>query len=150
MFKSLFDTRYVLNESEEFRATWCMLRALEWSQWPLLVVQPVVPLALVYMPTQWVWLVIALFALSWLWAGVRSQFVSLALAQFAIVFVRAKWLTAIVAGAYLAYLQHYEAAGLAAIWPVVTGVLQSLTPSTNLSALQQLFAKRLLALAPQI
>jgi hypothetical protein len=102
------------------------------------------------MPTEWVRLVIALFALSWLWAGVRSQFVSLPLAQFAIVFVRVKWFTAIVAGAYLAHLHHYEAAGLAAIWPVVTGVLQSLTPSTNLSALQQMFAKRILAFAPQI
>jgi hypothetical protein len=101
------------------------------------------------MPTQWVWLVIALFALSWLWVGVRSRFVSLPLAQFAIVFVRIKWFAAIVAGAYLAYLHHYEAAGLAAIWPVVTGVLRSLTPSTNLGALQQLFANCILALAPQ-
>lgn len=150
MIKLLFDTRYVLSESEEFRTTWCMSRALEWSQWPLFVLQPVVPLALVYMPTEWVWLIIALFALSWLWVGVRTLFVSLPLAQFAFVFVRIKWFTAIVAGAYLAYLHHYEAAGLAAIWPVVTGVLRSLTPSTNLSALQQLFAKRILVLAPQI
>lgn len=150
MFKLLFDTRYVLREPEQFKATWCMLRALEWSQWPLFVLQPVAPLALVYMPTEWIWLVIALFALSWLWVAVRSQFVSLPLAQFAIVFVRVRWFTAIAAGAYLAFLHHYEAAGLAAIWPVVTGVLQSLTPSTNLSALQQMFAKRLLALAPQI
>jgi hypothetical protein len=149
MFEFLFDTRYVLNESEDFKATWCLSRALEWSQWPLFVLQPVVPLALVYLPTQWVWLVIALFALSWLWVGVRSRFVSLPLAQFAIVFVRIKWFTAIVACAYLAHLHHYEAAGLAAIWPVVTGVLRSLTPSTNLSALQQLFANRIIALAPQ-
>lgn len=149
MFKFLFDTRYVLGESEDFKTTWCLSRALEWSQWPLFVLQPVVPLALAYMPTQWVWLVIALFALSWLWVVVRTLFVSLPLAQFAIVFVRTKWFTALVACAYLAYLHHYEAAGLAGIWPVVTGVLRSLTPSTNLSASQQLFAKRILALAPQ-
>jgi hypothetical protein len=149
MFKFLFDTRYVLRESEEYRATWCTLRSVEWSQWPLFALQPVAPLALVYMPTEWVWLVIALFVLSWLWVVVRSRFVSLRLARFGMVFVRIKWLTCITAGVYLAYRHHYEAAGLAAIWPVATGLIQSLTPSTNLGVLQQTFTNRILALDPQ-
>lgn len=149
MFKFLFDTKYVLGESDDYKATWCMLRAIEWGQWPLFVVQPVAPLALLYMPTEWEWLVIPLVVLSWLWALVRYRFVSLTLAQFGMMFVRVKWFTGIGAGVYLAYLHHYEAAGLAALWPVVTVVLQSLTPSTKIGVLQQMFANHILALDPQ-
>ncbi len=149
MFKLLFDTSYVRGESDEFKAKWCMLRAIEWGQWPLFVAQPIAPLVLLYMPAAWLSLVILLVVLSWLWAVIRYRFVSLPLAQFATVFVGSKWFTAIGAGAYLAYHHQYEVAGLAALWPVVTVVLQSLTPSTKIGVLEQMFANRILTLDPQ-
>ena len=143
MLKLLFDTSYVLDASDDYKAKWCMFRAIEWGQWPLFITQPLAPLALAYLPTEWGSLLISLVVISWLWKSVCYRLVSLPLAQFGSVFVHLKWLTAIGSGIYLAYLDHYKAAGLASLWPIVAVVLQFATPSTKIGVMQQLFANRI-------
>jgi hypothetical protein len=43
--KSVFNVAWVVEEPDEVKSQWCLLRAIEWAQLPLFVTQPIAPLA---------------------------------------------------------------------------------------------------------
>jgi len=55
-----------LQNSDDENLKWCLLRAIEWNDWPLFLSQPVAPLIFVVLP--WPVVVISVLALNYLWA----------------------------------------------------------------------------------
>lgn len=111
--------------SFEENARYCLVRAIEWSAWPLFVAQPVIPIALLYWP--W-WNVMAtLLAVSVFWmALVRDNIVVPLLAHWGCFFVKLKWLTCPIGGITLAHRGTFGIAALALLWPLATLPLQSI------------------------
>jgi hypothetical protein len=144
IFKQLFDATYLRYESDEYKATWSLLRAIEWGQWPLFIAQPIAPLFLLFV--SWVNLALTLIALTWVWSLVRYKFISLPLAQFGALFVNVKWLSGIVVCIYFILQQNYKLAAITICWPLITLLLQFLTIPTQIGVLQQEFAYRIIAL----
>jgi hypothetical protein len=147
IFTQLFDGTFLIHESDENKAKWSLLRAIEWGQWPLFIAQPIAPLVLLYV--SWVKLAITLIVLTWIWAFVRYKFISLPLAQFGTLFVHTKWLTGMAVSVYFILQRNYKLAALVICWPLVTLLLQFITPSTKIGVLQQMFANRIIALGTE-
>jgi len=115
---------------------WCYLRAIEWQAWPAFLSQPIVPLIFIFVP--WYYVVLAVIILSWLWAGVRHNFVSPPLAELAVLFVKLKWLTIPVAVIYLAYTGHYVLAVVSLFWTYVASII-GFVPGALTGKIQKMF-----------
>ena len=139
----IFDTKFLKYETDEYKAKWCLLRAIEWGQWPLFIAQPIAPLILLY--ASWKQLAVTLIVLTWLWSRIRMRFVSLSLAQFGSFFVHLKWLTGILVCGYFILHDNYKLAALAILWPLVTLILQFLVPPTQIGTLQEIFAHKVIS-----
>src|SRR5437588_223240 len=98
------------------------LRAAAWTNWPTFVSQPLVPILFTFYP--WYSVIVGLFVLDVLWAGIRYKYVNVTAARAAVPFVMfGKWPAAIGSAIYL-YTQHrYLAAVIALAWPIVGGIV---------------------------
>ncbi len=98
------------------------LRAAEWTNWPTFISQPLVPILFVFYP--WYSIIVGLFAVDVLWAGIRYKYVNVTAARAAVpVVAYAKWPAAIGSAIYL-FIQHrYFAGVLALAWPLVCGIV---------------------------
>src|SRR6266849_2247914 len=114
MLNRLLDTRYLMQQPNELKARWCLLRSIEWGRWPFFVSQPLVPIALIFV--KWSTVVLTLIVLTWLWALVRYRVVSLSLAEFGATFVHLKWPSSLIAAGFLAFKGNYSTALLAGLW----------------------------------
>ena len=142
LYRLLFDTSWLYRESDEYKDTWCLLRAVEWGYWPLFVAQPIAPIALIYIPAEWV--AACLVALTWLWAGVRYRFVSPQLANFGMLVADLKWYVGIGVGFYFLSQDRIAMVAISVFWPLVTVALLQVTPrATKLESLQSAMALRL-------
>jgi len=141
IFSREFRARIFPSLSDEEKALWCQLRAIEWAEWPLFVTQPVIPILLALMP--WWQLLVGILILSWVWPLVRTSFVSVSLLRIGVHFVRLRWPVSIGMAAYLAVSGRYWLAVLAVFWPIVAVVLQILTPPPQLSRVSAALVMRL-------
>jgi len=143
-FTQLADTAYLARLPDEFKSRWCLLRAIEWSRWPLFVTQPLVPMALVFIP--WPAVIGLVLALTWLWAIVRYRFSSLMWAELGAGFVRLKWPSAIIAAVILVVREKFDSAIIAALWPLITLLLSVLVPKAQIGVIERAFAYRIIAM----
>lgn len=144
--KSVFNVAWVVDEPDEVKSKWCLLRAIEWARLPLFATQPIAPLAL--LAYDFAYVSFAVLVISWVWTLIRMSFVSLWLANFASLFVHLKWPIAAGCGVYLAVHGNYIAAAFAAGWPLVTTVLIFFVPGAPIGILQQRFAAKVFQLQP--
>lgn len=86
----------------------------------------------------WYYALLALIILSWLWATVRHNFVSPALAELAVFFVKLKWITIPVAVIYLAYSGHYVLAIVSLLWTYLAGIV-GFVPGGLTGRIQKMF-----------
>jgi hypothetical protein len=106
-------------------ARWCHLRAIEWSNWPCFVSQPIAPVALLFFP--WKTVLLSMIAAGALWAlAIGDRIVMPKLASAAVWFVRLKWLACPLT-AYLLWDESHGIALLALLWPLATLPLMALT-----------------------
>jgi hypothetical protein len=146
--KSVFNVAYVVDEPDEVKSQWCLLRAIEWARLPLFVAQPIAPLAILVFDFSYVFF--AVLVISWVWVPIRMSFVSLWLANFSSLFVHLKWPIAAGCGFYLAVHGNYIAAAVAAGWPLATLALTDYVPVGPIGILQQRFAAKVLKLQDRL
>jgi hypothetical protein len=125
--------------SVQDNVNWSWLRAIEWSDWPVFMSQPIVPV-LLYL-YDWRWILLGVFLGTLLWrVTVLQWFVSVRLAGVGPFFVLLKFLTCPLM-AFLIWRQgHYIVAVLALLWPfagatiinwalaIIHGILGSFVP----------------------
>jgi hypothetical protein len=101
---------------------WLLLRAIEWSNWPTFVSQPIVPVLFLVFPWYWVVLIVCIADLGW--SAIRYRFVSVALARAAVLLVLLKWPSALICGIYLFFQRSYVAGVIALLWPILGTFIQ--------------------------
>lgn len=107
-------------ESELQRMLW--LRAVEWSNWPMFISQPLVPILFIFF--WWPYVLAAFFILDILWSTIRYSYVNLRVANIGATFVVwLKWPATIVAAIYLFIQGRYIVAALALVWPLLSGLI---------------------------
>jgi hypothetical protein len=118
-----------------------LLRALEWGNWPLFIVQPIAPVLLLFI--DWWKLLIGVMLLDWVWALIRFRYQSIILALFAAIFVRLKWISSIALGIYFLIKQAYFLSILSFLWPIITMLLVYFTPPFEVGRMQNMFRDKL-------
>lgn len=139
-----FSPTFLSGESHEYRARWCLLRAIEWRHWPLFLGQLAAPIALIFFP--WEQVAFALLAISLVWSLICLNMVNLHLAHLGALLVHLKWLISIGAAIYLAFNAEYTIAAVALLWPFVTLLFIWLVPSVTIGAAEAIFIKKVLAM----
>ncbi|HUW52095.1 MAG TPA: hypothetical protein VMV99_01560 [Rhodanobacter sp.] len=152
MFKWLaywfFDTKHLTYETDEAKAKWSLLRAIEWGIWPLFVSQPIIPVMLIYI--DWVIVISSLFIISTIWQIICLNLVNLTLSEFGCRFVKLKWYVSISVAFYLIVLKHYELAALAGLWPLAVLILNIFFPSRLIGVLQAAIVNKMMALEESV
>ncbi|MFI5251910.1 MAG: hypothetical protein ACHQQQ_05685 [Bacteroidota bacterium] len=127
------------NHTDEENLQYCWLRANEWGDWMMFISQPIAPFLLLYFP--WWKIIIGIILSSWLWSMIRYKFISSLLADIAVLFVHFKWPISIGIGIYFLFKSAYYNAIISILWPLITLLLMTLTPTTKIGVLQDLFMK---------
>ena len=141
----LFSPTYLPRETEEYRARWCLLRAIEWRHWPLFIGQLAAPIGLIFFP--WEQVVFALLVTSLVWPLICLNIVNLHLAHLGALLVHLKWLISIGAAIYLAFNAEYTIAAVALLWPFVTLPFIWLAPTVTIGAAETIFIGKVLAMS---
>ena len=103
---------------------WLFLRAVEWTAWPTFVSQPLIPVLIAVFSILPV--LAGLLAADLLWRFVRYSFISPTLAKIGALFtVFLKWPSAIGSAIYLLAHQNYVLAVVAALWPLLAGLVNA-------------------------
>jgi len=103
-----------------------LLRALEWARWPLFIVQPIMPVLLIF--TTWQVLIPLVLIIDLLWEIlIRYRFISFRLAIAGMYLVRLKWITCPLMGIYFYIHGHIINSIIALFWPLITLFLTGLT-----------------------
>lgn len=124
--------------TEQENVRWAMLRALEWSRWPLFVFQPIIPIVLPFI--KWQILIPSVILLNLIWGlFFRYSFVNFHLAELGVFFVRLKWLTCPAMAIYFYINGEITNALIAFFWPLITIVLAFISLPANLELLQSKF-----------
>jgi len=133
-----------LLHSDQENLRWCLLRAIEWGNWPAFISQPVAPVMLLFWP--WYWVCLGVLVANILWAAVRYRFVSPLLADAVVLpVVILKWPLGLGIGIALFFQSHYGNAAASALWPVITmGIaylpsLILLVPPAKVGVIQKMF-----------
>jgi hypothetical protein len=115
---------------------WAWLRAVEWGSWPMFILQPVAPIALLFFP--WWSVILVLMVMNATWSFfVRYQFVIPSFAFWGAIFVRIKWIT-IPFATYLLWRNDMRGiAALALFWPLVILIIPH--SSTQIGIIQTMF-----------
>lgn len=100
---------------------WAMLRAIEWSSWPLFVSQPLVPLLFIVL--KWWLVIVGVVVANLLWSMLRQRFVSARIADFGCLFAKLKWISSPGVAIYFYMHDNIPLALLALFWPLVTSLL---------------------------
>lgn len=130
-----------LEYSREEIVRWCWLRGIEWGRWPLFVAQPIVPVLFIFF--SWWKITIAVVVLTWLWAFIRYRYISISLADLGCLIAHLKWPFSVGVGIYFLVKGHYLLAALSGFWPIITLVLQLVTPRIRIGKLQERFLNEL-------
>jgi len=127
-----------LTEAETRR--WLFLRAVEWTNWPSFLSQPVVPIMFIFY--NWFLVVAAVFCGDVIWAAIRYRYVNVAAATYAVFFVSfCKWPAAIGSAIYL-FLHHRYIAGILAVaWPL--GLCGIVGVPGKVGSVELLFAQKI-------
>ena len=120
---------------------WCWLRGVEWGRWPLFVAQPIVPVLFIFF--SWWKITVVVVLLTWLWAFIRYSYISIILADLGCLFAHLKWPLSVGVGIYLLTEGRYLLAALSALWPLVTLILQFITPRMQIGKMQERFLNEL-------
>src|SRR5947209_15517766 len=94
---------------------WLLVRAVEWSNWPTFVSQPIVPVLFLIFP--WYYVVLVLAATDLGWATIRYNFINVALARWGVFVAQLRWPSALICGIYLLFHRSYLAGVIALLWP---------------------------------
>jgi hypothetical protein len=95
---------------------WLHLRAIEWTNWPAFISQPIVPILLVFF--YWPYVIGGVVACDIMWAFVRYSFIGPRLLNAGSLFVGfTKWPAAIGSAGYLFFHHSYGIGILALLWP---------------------------------
>lgn len=120
-----------------------LLRTTEWANWPLFILQPVVPFLLLFIP--WWKIIIGILILSYLWTLLRNKYHNLNLTLLGAFFVRLKWPVSILMGIVFLISGQYFQSVLSFLWPAVTMFLILFIPVTNFGPIQERFREQLLS-----
>ena len=127
--------------SREEIMRWCWLRGIEWGRWPLFVAQPIVPVPFIFF--SWWKITIAVVVLTWLWTLIRYRYVSISLADLGYLIAHLKWPLSVGVGIYFLAKGHYLLAALSIFWPIITLILQLITPRIQIGKMQERFLNEL-------
>ncbi|MHB8581190.1 MAG: hypothetical protein ACYDA4_15210 [Ignavibacteriaceae bacterium] len=117
----MFIDQHLTGYSDEEVRRWLWLRAIEWNNWPIFISQPILPIAIIFF--HW-WAILAVvLTLDILWALIRYKYVNPYLADYAVLFVKLKWLSAIGSCIYLITRGDYVLAFLAVLLPLVVSII---------------------------
>ena len=111
-----------------------LLRSTEWANWPLFVLQPVVPIALLLVP--WWTPIVGVLVLSYAWMLVRNKYHSLRLTLLGSIFVRFKWVVSIVMALVFLIMGQFIQAAFSILWPLITMLLMLFIPVTDVKRIQ--------------
>ena len=120
---------------------WCLLRALEWNNWPIFLGQAGVPLLLLVFP--WWGVISALVVADLIWSWQCERLISMKWAILGASFVRSRWVISLVSGTWLIIHGSLELGLLAAVWPLLSLVLVCILPPSKAEAIQEAFKDRL-------
>jgi hypothetical protein len=120
-----------------------LLRSTEWANWPLFILQPIVPILLLFVP--WWEIIIGILILSYAWTLIRNKYQSINLTLLGAFSGRLKWPVSIVMGIVFLISAQYIQSALSFIWPAVTIFLMLFIPVTDLGPIQERFRIQLLA-----
>ena len=120
--------------TDEENLKWCLLRAIEWGQWPLFAAQLIAPVLLLFF--QWWQIAVTVVILTWVWTLIRYKYVNIILAGLGPFVIIVKWPVSIGMGIYFFIKADYILAAVAVFWPLVTLLLMWLTPSTKIGVIQ--------------
>ena len=119
-----------------------LLRSTEWANWPLFVLQPIVPVALLFVP--WWIPIVGVLALSYAWILARNRYHSLRLTLLGSLFVRFKWAVSIVMALVFLIMGQFIQAAFSILWPLITMLLMLFIPVTDVKPIQDRLRDQLL------
>jgi hypothetical protein len=129
------------NHSDEDNLRWCWLRAVEWGNWPVFLSQTYAPVLLIWLT--WKEVIIGVFLANLLWAlFIRSNFISVPLADLGFFVVFPRWITWLVATGVLFYLWKQPECWVSVAWPAIIYPLMLFTP-TKIGLVQDRFMREL-------
>lgn len=125
--------------SDDENARFCLLRAMEWGNWPAFVSQPIAPIAFLFFP--WKDVVLATAVLNVLWAFfVRYRIVIVPLAYWGCLFVRLKWIACPLVASLLYRRAEVGVSVLALLWPVVVMIFGPMM-APQVGRIQEMFMR---------
>lgn len=143
MLESLYfyklESLYFYTDDQKLKWSW--LRSVEWGIWPLFITQPIVPILFIFF--EWWHVIIAVIILTWLWAFIRYQFISLTLAWYGAYFVTIRWIVSIIVGLYFLSEKNLFLAIISGLYPMIIMVLKFFVPTTQVGILQDMFMDKL-------
>ena len=114
---------------------WSLLRAIEWSKWPLFLSQSIAPLLFLFW--SWYFVLAGVFAMNLLWAAVRMRFIIISLLNLGVYIALTKWLVCPLVAVYFFSKGLYIPGIIGLLWPllmfplslVIIGVLKLPPPA---------------------
>lgn len=114
---------------------WLYLRAIEWTNLPAFVTQPIIPVLLLFV--LWWATILGVVAVTFIWSLARYSLINVRMANYCSLFVIIfKWPVAICSCVYLVIQGRYALAGVALLWPMLAA-LTSLPISLVLMAVRK-------------
>lgn len=123
----------------EENSRYCLLRAIEWGQWPIFVTQPIIPILFLFYP--WESVVFGIIIINFLWGFIRKIFISPFLADVGAMLVHLKWFVSIGIGIYFFTQGDNLLAILSIIWPIIVMFAQAISIPAKNGELQIIFLK---------
>ena len=128
-----------MTSDEIVKASW--LRSVEWSQWPVFLFQPLLPIFLLWLPP--LKLAVYLLVLGYVWILFRNRFVSFLLATLGCFWVRLKWVTIPVMCLYFGLHHQWKAFVVSLLSPLVIMFISGVVLPTNILPLQRRMWKQI-------
>jgi hypothetical protein len=101
---------------------WLWLMAVEWTAFPSFILQPVIPILLIFISPIYIFLGLAI--LNILWTKIRYLYFNLLFSYYAVLIVAyLKWPAVIISFCYLIFHKQYLLSVLALAWPWLSGVI---------------------------
>jgi hypothetical protein len=130
-----------IEHTDDDNNLWCLLRAIEWSSFPLFIAQPVAPISFLFI--SWKYVVIGVVLANIAWRIIRNRYVNIYISDIAVLFVKIKWPISIITCLYSASQKEFVTASLCALWPIITLLLKITSMPSKLGDLQKLFMMKL-------
>jgi hypothetical protein len=128
--------------TDEENNQWCLLRAIEWSAFPVFLTQPFVPILLYFF--NWIIILMVIVAFNWLWNVIKYKYINITLSTIAAYVVGFnKWIWSIGFAINFLIQKQYILSILSIFYPFLSGIIARLNIPVQVGIIQKFFMHKL-------